>query len=104
MSLDVHHDGSQLWVAAFAVLSVLGLLTSLFVPRRRVWVKVVRNGTGGTRDGGPDDDDTRAGDGRDPGFTLEYAGLARGEDPNLERAVEDIAKRHVSVLGVRITP
>ncbi|KQO62481.1 cytochrome c biogenesis protein ResB [Curtobacterium sp. Leaf261] len=93
VSLDVHHDGSQLWVAAFALLSVLGLLTSLFVPRRRVWVKVVRNSR-------PDDGDGNDGDG---GFSLEYAGLARGEDPNLERAVEDIAKRHVSVLGVRIT-
>jgi cytochrome c biogenesis protein len=105
VSLDVHHDASQLWVAGFAVLTVLGLLTSLFVPRRRVWVKVVPNTT---RDGdgdptGGDDKSDGGGDGRSDGFTLEYAGLARGEDPNLERAVEDIAKRHVSVLGVRIT-
>jgi len=87
VSLDIHHDPSQLWVALFAVLAVLGLLTSLFVPRRRVWVKVVPGGDG---DGGA-------------AFTLEYAGLARGEDPNLERAVADIANRHASDLGVRIT-
>ena len=85
VSLDIHHDASQLWVAAFAILAVAGLLTSLFVPRRRVWVKAVRRG-------GPDDD----------AFDLEYAGLARGEDPNLERAVEDLAKRHTSDLGVRM--
>ncbi|PYY36104.1 cytochrome c biogenesis protein ResB [Curtobacterium sp. MCJR17_055] len=85
VSLDVHHDPSQLWVAAFAILSVLGLLTSLFVPRRRVWVKAVRR--------------TGAEHGE---FDLEYAGLARGEDPNLERAVADIAQRHMSDLGVRI--
>ncbi|MGN8051300.1 cytochrome c biogenesis protein ResB [Curtobacterium sp. 22159] len=85
VSLDVHHDPSQLWVGGFAVLSVLGLLTSLFVPRRRVWVKVV----------------PRAG--ADQGeYDLEYAGLARGEDPNLERAVADIAQRHTSDLGVRM--
>lgn len=85
VSLDVHHDPSQLWVGGFAVLSVLGLLTSLFVPRRRVWVKVVpRTGAG-------------AGE-----YDLEYAGLARGEDPNLERAVADLAKRHTSDLGVRM--
>ncbi|WFR66712.1 cytochrome c biogenesis protein ResB [Curtobacterium flaccumfaciens] len=88
VSLDVHHDPSQLWVGGFAVLSVLGLLTSLFVPRRRVWVKVV----------------PRKGDGvgTEPGYDLEYAGLARGEDPNLERAVADIAQRHTSDLGVRM--
>ncbi|WP_144715062.1 cytochrome c biogenesis protein ResB [Curtobacterium pusillum] len=85
VSLDVHHDPSQLWVGGFAVLSVLGLLTSLFVPRRRVWVKVV------PRPGAEDGE-----------YDLEYAGLARGEDPNLERAVADIAQRHTSDLGVRI--
>ena len=86
VSLDVHHDPSQLWVAFFAILSVLGLLTSLFVPRRRVWVKAVRKP--GAEDGE---------------FDLEYAGLARGEDPNLERAVADIAQKHMSDLGVRIS-
>ena len=85
VSLDVHHDPSQLWVGGFAVLSVLGLLTSLFVPRRRVWVKAV------PRTGDPDG-----------GYDLEYAGLARGEDPNLERAVADLARRHLSDLGVRM--
>lgn len=83
VSLDVHHDPSQAWVAGFAVLSVLGLLTSLFVPRRRVWVKAV------PRRGAEHGE-----------YDLEYAGLARGEDPNLERAVADIAKRHLSDMGV----
>ncbi|ROP60751.1 cytochrome c biogenesis protein [Curtobacterium sp. ZW137] len=85
VSLDVHHDPSQLFVGGFAILSVLGLLTSLFVPRRRVWMKVVPR--------------TGAEHGE---YDLEYAGLARGEDPNLERAVADIATRHVSDLGVRM--
>ncbi|GGL67323.1 cytochrome c biogenesis protein ResB [Curtobacterium citreum] len=85
VSLDVHHDPSQLFVAGFAVLAVLGLLTSLFVPRRRVWVKAV------PRRGAEHGE-----------YDLEYAGLARGEDPNLERAVADIARRHLSDLGVRI--
>lgn len=85
VSLDVHHDPSQLWVGGFALLSTLGLLTSLFVPRRRVWVKAV------PRKGAAHGE-----------YDLEYAGLARGEDPNLERAVAEIAKRHVSDLGVRM--
>jgi len=85
VSLDVHHDPSQLFVAGFALLSTLGLLVSLFVPRRRVWVKAV------PRRGAEHGE-----------YDLEYAGLARGEDPNLERAVDDIARRHLSDLGVRI--
>ncbi len=85
VSLDVHHDPSQAYVAGFALLSTLGLLVSLFVPRRRVWVKAV------PRRGAEHGE-----------YDLEYAGLARGEDPNLERAVDDIARRHLSDLGVRI--
>ncbi|WP_400999869.1 cytochrome c biogenesis protein ResB [Agromyces sp. GXQ0307] len=73
-SFDVHHDPSQVWVLVFALLILGGLLLSLFVPRRRMWVKAV----------------TRP-DGR---VVLEYAGLARGDDPGLERAVEEFADRH----------
>jgi len=78
-SLDVHHDPSQLWVGGFAALAFLGLIVALFVPRRRVWVKARRTGDG---------------------LVLEYAGLARGEDPTLERAVGDLASRHLVGLGV----
>lgn len=74
-SLDIHHDPAQGWVLLFAALAVAGLLTSLFIPRRRVWVK--------------------ASD-RKGGIRLEYAGLARGEDPGLEAAVADIAARHAA--------
>ncbi|MEN9620025.1 MAG: hypothetical protein RL499_218, partial [Actinomycetota bacterium] len=31
--------------------------------------------------------------------TLEYAGLARGDDPGLERAVADVADAHAEALG-----
>ena len=77
-SFDIHHDPTQLWVLSFAVLALLGLLTSLFVPRRRVWVKAVQEQDGSLR--------------------LEYAGLARGEDPALESAVSDLADRHTDLL------
>jgi len=77
VSLDVHHDPSQAWVLAFAALAVLGLLTSLFIPRRRMWVKAVP---------------------ASGGLTLEYAGLARGEDPTLIAAVTDLADRHSQQL------
>lgn len=72
-SFDIHDDPSQGWVLVFAVLIIAGLLVSLFVPRRRMWVKAVQ---------------------RDGAVVLEYAGLARGEDPGLEDAVASFADRH----------
>ncbi|MCW4385959.1 cytochrome c biogenesis protein ResB [Salinibacterium sp. SYSU T00001] len=80
-SLDVHYDPSAGWVLLFVVLVIAGLITGLFVPRRRVWVKAVEE-SGGIR--------------------LEYAGLARGDDPGLDRAVGDLAERHAQSLRVRL--
>jgi cytochrome c biogenesis protein len=79
ISVDVHHDPTPGWALLFAVLILGGLLVSLFVPRRRMWVKAVAG-------------------------RLEYAGLARGEDPTLEAAVADLARRHQIVLGDRMEP
>ena len=78
-SLDIHHDPSQVWVLGFALLVIAGLLTSLFIPRRRLWVKA-------------------------SGSRLEYAGLARGDDPALDAAVEDLAQRHAALLSLRLKP
>ena len=82
ISLDIHRDPSQVWVLTFAILILAGLFTGLFIPRRRVWVKA-----------------TEKSDGR---VTLEYAGLARGEDPRLEAAVADIAAAHNKQLGLKV--
>ena len=76
-SLSIHHDAAGPWVLVFAVLATIGLLLALFVPRRRMWVKV-------------------AADGRT--LRLEYAGLARGEDPSLGAAVDQLARRHAAAL------
>ncbi|NQX13143.1 cytochrome c biogenesis protein ResB [Microbacteriaceae bacterium VKM Ac-2855] len=73
-SFDIHHDPTQGWVLVFAILVLAGLLTSLFVPRRRMWVKATERGDGTV--------------------LIEYAGLARGEDPQLGRAVRFVADRH----------
>ncbi|MFF1876117.1 cytochrome c biogenesis protein ResB, partial [Kitasatospora herbaricolor] len=81
IGLDIHHDPAQGWVLLFAILILAGLLTSLFVPRRRIWVKAVDNADGSV--------------------TLEYAGLARGEDPNLLGAIRDIADQHSAALTDR---
>jgi cytochrome c biogenesis protein len=66
--IDVHVDHTQTPVFWIALVLLVSLLASLLVPRRRMWVKVA-------------------------GGRLELAGLARGEDPTLERAVDDLAKR-----------
>ena len=74
-------NATQLWVLSFAVLVFLGLITGLFIPRRRVWIKAVRRG------------------GK---VHYEYAGLARGEDPRLDDAVAEIARKHSQLLGLNI--
>jgi cytochrome c biogenesis protein len=81
-SLDVHHDPSQLPVLLFSILVVAGLVTSLFVPRRRLWVSVQTDSSGTT--------------------TIEYAALARGDDPNLEVAVTEFAEKHSQQLKDRL--
>ncbi|QUW20203.1 cytochrome c biogenesis protein ResB [Agrococcus sp. Marseille-Q4369] len=68
--IEVHVDHTQTPVFWITVLLFVSLLASLLVPRRRLWVKAV-------------------------GDRLELAGLARGEDPTLERAVDDLARRLV---------
>ena len=75
VSVDIHHDPTPAFALLFAMLILGGLLLSLFIPRRRVWIKALPGVDGGA---------TR----------IEYAGLARGEDPTLARAVSDLAARH----------
>jgi cytochrome c biogenesis protein len=81
VGLDIHHDPAQVWVLGCALAAVLGLLTSLFIPRRRMWIKAVP---------GP------------AGVTLEYAGLARGEDSGLAAAVTELAAAHREALDRRM--
>ena len=73
-SFDVHHDPTRLPVLTFTLLGIAGLLASLLVPRRRVWVRAVT---------------------RDEKLVIEYAGLARGEDARLVRAVNQLIDAHV---------
>lgn len=82
-TFDITHDPSRGWVLGFALLALGGLLTALFIPRRRVWVKAI---------------DTPE------CVRLEYAGLARGYDPGLEPALSDLMKRHLQQLNIKDTP
>ena len=76
-SLQIHRDESGVWVLGFALLALGGLMVALFVPRRRVWVKATAH---------------------DGEIALEYAALARGEDPTLAAAVDDLVAGHARLL------
>ena len=83
VSLSIHRDAAASWVLLFAVLATAGLLAALFVPRRRMWVKATPAGRT---------------------LRLEYAGLARGEDPTLDGAVAQLAQRHGDDLEAALRP
>ncbi|MEJ5867700.1 cytochrome c biogenesis protein ResB [Pseudokineococcus sp. 5B2Z-1] len=72
--LTVRHDPGRLPALVFSVLAMLGLVASLFTPRRRVFVRV----TGGPAAGG--------------GLRTEVGGLARGEDAGLAAEVDGLAR------------
>ncbi|WP_136611146.1 cytochrome c biogenesis protein ResB [Sinomonas albida] len=63
VALDIHHNPGQEYALIFALFSLAGLICSLFVPRRRLWL--------------------RFGDHEDGRTMIEYGLLARGEDHGL---------------------
>lgn len=83
VSLSVHRDVGAPFVLVFAILALAGLLAALFVPRRRLWVKAT-----------PETTATGA-----AALRIEYAGLARGEDPAIAGAVADLARTHGAAVA-----
>lgn len=78
-SFDVRYTPGQTWALVFALTATLGLVLSLFLPRRRVWVSVVA---------------------RDGGSVVEVGGLARGNDAGLTEEVDGVLVRLHERLGV----
>lgn len=70
MAVDIRHNPTQGWMLVFSTFILLGLAASLFIPRRRAWVKATE-GEDGTR--------------------MEVAALARGDDPRLKAEVDRLA-------------
>lgn len=70
-AFDVHNDPSKGWALGSGMISLAGLMLSLFILRRRVWVRVSRDEQGRT--------------------VVEVAGLPRGEDAGLAAEVEALA-------------
>ncbi|GAA3938531.1 cytochrome c biogenesis protein ResB [Pseudoclavibacter caeni] len=85
VSLELRHDPTQVWVLSFALVAVLGLVASLFVPRRRVWVRAWNEPVAAA----PLD----PADGAAPAdrCVFEIGGLARGDDQTLAGAVDALA-------------
>ena len=46
INVQVSHDPAQVWVLVFALTMMAGLLVSLMVRRRRVWIRIVSAGPG----------------------------------------------------------
>ncbi len=78
-AFQVRHDPAKGWALLFAVAAMLGLVGSLFVPRRRVWVRAERGDDGRT--------------------VVEVAALARSEDPGLDRESEQVVALLKDALG-----
>jgi cytochrome c biogenesis protein len=86
VNLQVSHDPGQTWVLVFAVTMMAGLLVSLLVRRRRVWVRL-----------------TPAADGAAPAtpgtVNVELGGLARTDNSGWGDEFERLTERLVAGLG-----
>ncbi|MFN8074922.1 MAG: cytochrome c biogenesis protein ResB [Kineosporiaceae bacterium] len=78
-AFDIHHDPSKLPALISAGAALLGLVLSLYVRRRRVWVRVRRDGSGA--------------------LVVEVAGLSPREDPRLERDLDQLVAALVPGVG-----
>jgi cytochrome c biogenesis protein len=65
-SLDIDYNPMQVWVLVFAILAFVGMIGSLLIPRRRVFVRKLENG-------------------------YELAAMAKNDDPRLQGLLEEIA-------------
>lgn len=72
IGVEIRHDATQLGVAISTFFLIAGLLASLGTRRRRVWVRL-------------------GGSARTP--VLEWGGMARGDDPGLEKALDRVVDR-----------
>lgn len=79
VALDLRHDPSLRYVLTFALVALAGLAASLFIPRRRVWVRA-RPAPLAEQDQGP-------GAGR---TVVTAAALARGDDVGLQAELDRV--------------
>jgi cytochrome c biogenesis protein len=87
VNLQVSHDPGQRWVLVFAVTMMAGLLVSLLVRRRRVWVRL-----------------TPAGEAAPGTVNVELGGLARTDNSGWGDEFERLTKRLLAGLGSAEVP
>lgn len=76
-TFDVAHDPGKEPALIAALFAIAGLMASLFVPRRRVWVRVTKSG----------DSDNR----------VEVAGLSRTDEAGLQPAIDQVGDAVMSM-------
>ena len=81
-TFDVAHDPGKEFALIAAILAIAGLSLSLFIPRRRVWVRVTK----------PSASSGAA--------TVEVAGLSRTDEAGLRPAVDELVESVKSVAPV----
>ena len=74
VNLQVSHDPGQLWVLVFALTMMAGLLVSLVIKRRRIWVRITPSDVAGT-------------------VNVELGGLARTDNSGWGDEFERLARR-----------
>lgn len=77
-AFDIASDPGKFAALASAVLMLLGLMMSLFIPRRRAWVRIVSPANGSQY--------------------VELAGLSRADEAGLDQVVDDLADTVNEVL------
>ncbi|MBV8785089.1 MAG: cytochrome c biogenesis protein [Mycobacterium sp.] len=82
VNLQVSHDPGQTWVLVFAITMMTGLLVSLLVRRRRVWIRL-----------------TPAGDEQPGTVNVELGGLARTDNSGWGDEFERLTGRLLTGLG-----
>lgn len=84
VNLQVSHDPAQVWVLVFAITMMAGLVVSLLVRRRRVWIRL-----------------TPAGETAPGTVNVEMGGLARTDNSGWGDEFERLTERLLAGLGDR---
>ncbi len=91
VNLQVSHDPGQTWVLVFAITMMAGLLVSLLVRRRRVWVRL----TSAAQEAGQDAPGT---------VNVELGGLARTDNSGWGDEFERLTEKLLAGLGEPANP
>lgn len=84
VSMQVSHDPGQTWVLISAVVMMAGLLVSLLIRRRRIWIRLVPEPAAGADPTGDDDGQRRT--------VVEVAGLARTDQAGWGEGFDEQAR------------